>query len=93
MTRWLVLIVSLPIWIYRYGISPILPPSCRFEPTCSAYALEALETHGPIRGVWLAVRRILRCHPWSEGGYDPVPTGRDGKCSGKCRATPSSEVE
>ncbi|SEH48484.1 membrane protein insertion efficiency factor YidD [Magnetospirillum fulvum] len=58
---------------YQYLISPLLPPSCRFIPTCSAYALEAVETHGALSGSWLAARRICRCHPWSEGGFDPVP--------------------
>nr|WP_235830202.1 membrane protein insertion efficiency factor YidD [Algihabitans albus] len=61
------------IWAYRLLLSPLLPPSCRFAPTCSAYALEALGEHGPIRGSWLAVRRISRCHPWGGDGYDPVP--------------------
>lgn len=59
--------------VYRRGVSPLLPPRCRFYPTCSAYAQEALERHGPWRGGWLAVRRLLRCHPWHPGGYDPVP--------------------
>lgn len=58
---------------YRGAISPLLPPSCRFTPTCSQYALEALRRHGPFRGSWLALRRILRCHPWGGSGYDPVP--------------------
>lgn len=58
---------------YRAAISPWTPPSCRYTPTCSAYALEALETHGAGRGSWLALRRILRCHPWGGHGYDPVP--------------------
>ncbi|GFI54169.1 putative membrane protein insertion efficiency factor [Alistipes sp.] len=58
---------------YQVGISPLKPPSCRFTPTCSQYALEALRKHGPIRGTWLAVRRLLRCHPWGGSGYDPVP--------------------
>jgi len=61
------------IRIYRNYISPGLPPSCRFTPTCSAYAQEAIETHGAARGGLLAVRRILRCHPFCKGGYDPVP--------------------
>ena len=58
---------------YRYAISPLLPRSCRFHPSCSAYALEAIRLHGPWRGGWLAVRRIGKCHPWHHGGYDPVP--------------------
>lgn len=64
---------------YRQLLSPLLPPSCRFQPTCSAYALEAVTQHGAGLGSWLAVKRILRCHPWSAGGYDPVPkdTGDD----------------
>ena len=58
---------------YRGAISPMYPPACRFTPTCSQYALEALRRHGPLRGSWLALRRILRCHPWGGSGYDPVP--------------------
>ena len=58
---------------YQVCISPFKPPSCRFTPTCSHYALEAIQKHGPIKGVYLAVRRILRCNPYHEGGYDPVP--------------------
>jgi putative membrane protein insertion efficiency factor len=58
---------------YRAWISPVLPPSCRFEPSCSAYALEALTVHGAPRGTWLTVRRLLRCGPWHPGGWDPVP--------------------
>ena len=63
----------LPIKFYRRCISPMTPPSCRFTPTCSQYAIEALRKHGPLKGLYLAVRRILRCHPWSKGGYDPAP--------------------
>ncbi len=58
---------------YQLFISPLLGPRCRFYPTCSHYALEAIEVHGPWRGGWLALRRILRCHPWHPGGLDPVP--------------------
>jgi putative membrane protein insertion efficiency factor len=59
--------------VYRRWISPFLPPSCRFYPSCSAYAVEALTVHGAVRGSWLALRRLLRCGPWHPGGLDPVP--------------------
>lgn len=61
------------IWFYRLFISPLLGPNCRYAPTCSAYAIEAIEKHGAIKGAWLGIRRILRCHPWGGSGYDPVP--------------------
>ena len=62
-----------PIRFYQRFISPLFPPACRFTPTCSQYAVEALQKHGPLKGLWLAVRRLLRCHPWGGSGYDPVP--------------------
>ena len=72
-----VAVLSLPIRFYRLFLSPLLPPSCRFTPTCSEYALDALHTHGPVKGLYLAARRLLRCHPisWLGGssGFDPVP--------------------
>jgi len=58
---------------YRFAISPLYGQVCRYHPTCSAYALQAVETHVAIRGVYLAARRVMRCHPWAAGGYDPVP--------------------
>jgi len=61
---------------YRYFVSPMLPPACRFSPSCSEYAEEALERHGAWRGTWLATRRVCRCGPWHAGGYDPVPGAR-----------------
>lgn len=62
--------------LYQLAVSPLLPPSCRFYPSCSAYAAEALRRHGAARGSWLAVRRLARCHPFCEGGIDPVPGER-----------------
>ncbi len=66
-------IVALPVRAYRLIFSPWVGHNCRYQPTCSAYALEAIEIHGGLRGGWLTVRRILRCHPWGASGYDPVP--------------------
>lgn len=60
--------------LYKRWISPALPPSCRYVPSCSDYAMEAVEHYGALRGSWMAVRRVLRCHPFVKGGYDPVPT-------------------
>ncbi|MGE0155505.1 MAG: membrane protein insertion efficiency factor YidD [Geobacter sp.] len=60
------------IHVYRRLISPVLPPSCRFYPTCSAYALEAIRRYGPYKGSYLSLRRLLKCHPWHPGGFDPV---------------------
>lgn len=69
MSHFLILIVK----IYQYTISPMLGPRCRFTPSCSQFALEAIVKHGAIRGGWLAIRRVSRCHPRNPGGYDPVP--------------------
>ena len=66
-------VVIAPIRFYQLCISPFTPPCCRFTPTCSQYAIEAVRKHGAVKGVWLAVKRISRCHPWGGSGYDPVP--------------------
>lgn len=67
-------LLLLLIQSYRRFISPLFPPTCRFQPTCSQYAFEAIAVYGTIKGSWLAIRRILRCHPFHPGGYDPVPS-------------------
>ena len=66
-------ILLFPVRFYRGYISPLTPPSCRFVPTCSEYTIQALQKHGPIKGLYLSIWRILRCHPWGGSGYDPVP--------------------
>lgn len=71
--RALIAMLVAPIRVYRYAISPMLPPACRFHPSCSEYAIEALRRHGPVAGGWLAVSRICRCQPLNDGGLDPVP--------------------
>ena len=79
MTRWPALhlwprrLLALPVRGYRFFLSPWLGSACRFEPTCSRYALDALDRHGAGWGSYLAVRRVVRCHPWCDGGHDPVP--------------------
>ena len=70
---------------YQLLISPILGPSCRYLPSCSDYAAEAIERHGPLAGAWLALRRLARCHPWGGSGYDPVPEQRRREHSIGCR--------
>ncbi len=69
----LVQLLAFPIRVYRALLSPLLPRACRFHPSCSVYALQALETHGPLRGLFLAAHRLARCHPFNPGGLDPVP--------------------
>ena len=66
-------LLALPIIVYRYGISPVIGPRCRFHPTCSAYGLDALRRFGALRGGWLVAARLARCHPWHPGGVDPLP--------------------
>ncbi|MDR1723227.1 MAG: membrane protein insertion efficiency factor YidD [Tannerella sp.] len=66
-------ILLLPIYFYKYCISPLTPASCRYTPTCSEYAVQAIKKHGAFKGFWLAIKRISRCHPWGGSGWDPVP--------------------
>lgn len=68
--KWLLIA---PIRFYQRCISPLTPPMCRYTPTCSQYAVEAIRKHGPLKGLWLAIKRIARCNPWGGSGYDPVP--------------------
>lgn len=76
MRRLLIWLLILPIRGYRLILSPWLGHACRFQPSCSAYAIEALETHGPLRGLWLTLYRLARCNPWGGSGHDPVPPAR-----------------
>lgn len=71
--QFLTLLLLLPVKFYQTCISPLKPPTCRYVPTCSQYAVEAIKKYGPVKGLILAVKRILRCHPWGGSGYDPVP--------------------
>ena len=71
--RFFTFLLLLPVYDIRVCLSPMTPASCRYTPTCSEYAVQALKKHGPVKGLYLAVKRILRCHPWGGSGYDPVP--------------------
>jgi len=86
-------VVALPIRFYRYVISPLMGPSCRFTPSCSAYGIEALERHGAVRGLWLVGRRIMRCHPWGGAGYDPVPPGERRSGDGFVKGSVDARVD
>lgn len=77
MKLWLTKAVTLPVRAYQFFISPWLGPCCRFRPSCSQYALEAVQAHGVLKGVWLAILRVMRCHPLHSGGFDPVPPARN----------------
>ncbi|MFK7060030.1 membrane protein insertion efficiency factor YidD [Flavobacterium oreochromis] len=69
----LILALIFLVRVYQYIISPLMPPTCRYQPTCSHYMIEALQKHGPLKGLYLGIKRILSCHPWGGNGYDPVP--------------------
>ena len=86
-------VLLVPVRVYRRWISPALPPACRFYPSCSAYAVEALTVHGALRGSWLALRRLLRCGPWHPGGLDPVPPRKTENASGKTSPADSLAAE
>lgn len=73
MKRFFSWLFLLPVYFYKACISPMLPPACRYVPTCSEYAVQAIKKYGPLKGGWLALKRIGRCHPWGGSGYDPVP--------------------
>lgn len=77
LSRLLVLALLVPLRVYKLVVSPLLPPVCRFHPSCSVYAMGALRVHGPAKGLWLAARRLSKCHPFHAGGLDPIPP-RDG---------------
>lgn len=84
MKRWPANLLVLLVHGYQLFISPMLGPHCRFHPTCSQYAIEALQVHGAIKGSWLTLLRLGRCHPLDPGGYDPVPPDRSGDTGGMC---------
>ncbi|MEL0151846.1 MAG: membrane protein insertion efficiency factor YidD [Halieaceae bacterium] len=75
--RVLASLIVVPIKLYQLCISPFIGSRCRFYPSCSAYAVDAISSHGPVKGIILGIKRISRCHPWSDGGYDPVPDTTD----------------
>lgn len=79
-------ILLAPVYFYRFAISPILPPSCRYTPTCSRYTIEALKKHGPFKGSYLSAKRILSCNPWGGSGYDPVPEPKSKSRNNKPKA-------
>lgn len=78
-TAALTLLLMVPVLVYRAIVSPLLPPACRFHPSCSVYAVGALQVHGPLKGLWLTGRRLSRCQPFHPGGLDPVPPRRSGE--------------
>tara|TARA_B100001964_G_C13733229_1_gene379731 strand:- start:158 stop:421 length:264 start_codon:yes stop_codon:yes gene_type:complete len=78
MLKLLSYIFIFPVWGYQKLISPLFPNACRFDPTCSVYAIEAIKIRGPFTGLWLSFKRIIKCHPWGSSGYDPVPGHKQG---------------
>lgn len=86
-------LLTAPIRFYQRFVSPALPPSCRYVPTCSSYAVQALQDHGALRGTWLSIRRLGRCHPWHEGGLDPVPPVRERRSGAGSSSSVDSAAE
>lgn len=82
MAKWLQYILIFPIKVYQWTLSPLIGPKCRHQPTCSNYAIEAIKIHGPIKGLWLGMKRLSKCHPWGTYGPDPVPPKEKKEC--KC---------
>ena len=80
-------LMLLGIRAYRYALSPFLAPCCRFWPSCSDYTIQAIQQHGCIKGGWLGIKRILKCHPWHAGGFDPVPPANGNHCCNPERRT------
>ncbi|MBS3803654.1 MAG: membrane protein insertion efficiency factor YidD [Oleiphilaceae bacterium] len=85
-------LIVLPIRFYQYAISPLMASHCRHYPSCSSYAIEAIEQHGPLKGLFFGITRLLRCHPWTEGGYDPVPAQSPKGDAGKIREKSSKQT-
>ena len=81
MLKWIQYILIIPIKLYQWILSPILPHTCRHIPTCSVYTIDAIKTHGPLKGLWLGIRRLSKCHPWGTFGLDPVPPKKEKDCS------------
>lgn len=81
MLKWIQYILIIPIKLYQWILSPILPQTCRHIPTCSVYTIDAIKTHGPLKGLWLGIRRLSKCHPWGTFGFDPVPPKKEKDCS------------
>lgn len=84
-------LLLMPLRFYKWAISPLLPPMCRFHPSCSVYAMGAIAVHGPFKGSWLAARRVTRCHPFNPGGLDPVPP-REGQSAEQVLASLEPEI-
>ena len=80
------------ILAYRITLSPVMGRQCRYVPTCSVYGMEALREHGPVRGAWMTVRRVMRCHPFARGGYDPVPPGKSVGSEGESKRNTEKEI-